>query len=151
MEIENAISNSEDETIELGTLFAKRLKTGDVVALYGPLGSGKTEFIKGVCNYFNVEQIVSSPTFTIMNQYYGEHNNEEVILYHVDLYRIKNPEELAEIGFNDCIYAPDAIKLVEWAEKAENFFPKKCYQVKILTDELDESKRTIRIELDLSE
>src|SRR5690606_18229308 len=99
MQEQNINSKSEKETIKLGFDFAKELKFGDVVALYGELGAGKTEFIKGLCHALNVEQMVTSPTFTIMNCYNGKINRSEVSIYHVDLYRIKNASELDEIGF----------------------------------------------------
>jgi tRNA threonylcarbamoyladenosine biosynthesis protein TsaE len=146
METENFKTMSEDETISLGNTFAKRLILGDVVALYGDLGSGKTEFIKGICDFFKVEEIVTSPTFTIMNQYTGIIKHNDLTIYHIDLYRIKSDKELDEIGFNECIYADDAIKLVEWAEKAENYLPGNRYSIRILTDKDIENNRLIEIE-----
>lgn len=146
MEIKKYISHSEEETIQLGEEFAKLLKPGSLTALYGELGSGKTEFIKGICNYFRVDDIVTSPTFTIMNTYFPENNSEIERILHLDLYRIKNLPELEEIGFADVIYDETSIKLVEWAEKAEpiieqhsNFF------VRIFQTDEDENKRTIEI------
>lgn len=138
-------SRSEEETMRLGNEFARVLKNGDVVALYGDLGAGKTEFIKGICEYFDVKEIVTSPTFTIMNHYNGENNDNDVVLYHIDLYRINNKEELLQIGFKDCIFSDRSIKLVEWAEKAEDMFPASHYIVEILPDIDDENFRTVNI------
>lgn len=138
-------SRSEEETVRLGNEFAKVLKNGDVVALYGDLGAGKTEFIKGICEYFDVKEIVTSPTFTIMNHYNGENNDNDVVLYHIDLYRVNNKEELLQIGFKDCIFSDRSIKLVEWAEKAEDMFPSSHYIVEILPDIDDENFRTVNI------
>ncbi|MBU3742842.1 MAG: tRNA (adenosine(37)-N6)-threonylcarbamoyltransferase complex ATPase subunit type 1 TsaE, partial [Candidatus Kapabacteria bacterium] len=111
-------SMSEDETIAIGQQFATNLHVGDVVALYGELGAGKTEFVKGICAHFNVSDIVTSPTFTIINQYGGQTSDGMPMrLYHVELYRIESDRELAEVGFDDCVFAHDAVKLVEWHDK----------------------------------
>jgi tRNA threonylcarbamoyladenosine biosynthesis protein TsaE len=139
-------SDSEDTTIALGKEFAARLQIGDVVALYGDLGAGKTEFVKGICSYFDVEQLVTSPTFTIINQYVGTFpDGEAVKLYHVDLYRIDSQEELAEVGFDDCVFSHDAIKLVEWSEKAEHLLPAAHYTVHITSDAVEDTVRHITI------
>ncbi len=118
METQTYTTKSEAETIELGKSFAEKLKKGDVVLFYGDIGVGKTEFIKGICKYFNVEEIVTSPTFTIINQYNGMLNGEEIAIFHIDLYRVKEKKELLEIGFEECLYSADSIKLVEWAENS---------------------------------
>ncbi|CAN5434527.1 tRNA (adenosine(37)-N6)-threonylcarbamoyltransferase complex ATPase subunit type 1 TsaE [soil metagenome] len=139
-------SNSEEETIAVGVEFAERLRVGDVVALYGDLGAGKTEFIKGVCAYFQVEGLVTSPTFTIINQYNGVTNDgTSVKIYHVDLYRIETDEELAGVGFDDMVFSHDAIKLIEWSEKAEHLLPTAHYTVRIMADDENDSYRTIEI------
>jgi tRNA threonylcarbamoyladenosine biosynthesis protein TsaE len=146
MTTETLRSDSEDTTIALGQDFASRLHIGDVVALYGDLGAGKTEFVKGICSYFEVEQLVTSPTFTIINQYAGSFPDGNVVkLYHVDLYRIDSQEELAEVGFDDCVFAHDAIKLVEWSEKAEHLLPAAHYTVHIATDAQEDNVRIITI------
>lgn len=137
---------SEEETVELGRRFAHNLERGDVVALYGELGAGKTEFVKGICEYFHVEEIVSSPTFTIMNQYTGvNRDHDEVMLYHVDLYRIDSSKELQEIGFNECTRSRNAIKLIEWAEKANGSLPRERYSVIFRFNDDDDDMRIIEI------
>ncbi len=145
MNTEEFISLSEEDTIALGAKFAERLNVGDAVALTGDLGSGKTEFIKGICDYFNVEDIVNSPTFTIINQYHGEKNKEEIHIYHLDLYRIKSPAELSEIGFSECLHSDEIIKLIEWAEKAGDFLCKWDYKVNLNLSDDDENLRQIII------
>lgn len=146
MEKQTFISNNEQETIDLGSTFAKSLKRGDIVALYGDLGTGKTEFIKGICRYLQVQDLVTSPTFTIMNHYFGELDSNPLDIYHLDLYRIKSLEELANIGFADCIYEENSIKLIEWADKAENILDENAnYLIAISQDDENEDLRTIAI------
>ena len=146
MEKQTFISNDEQETIELGRAFAKNLNKADIVALYGDLGTGKTEFIKGICQHFQVQDLVTSPTFTIMNHYFGELNSKPIDIFHLDLYRIKSLEELANIGFADCIYDENSIKLIEWADKAENILDENAnYLIAISQDNENENMRTITI------
>jgi tRNA threonylcarbamoyladenosine biosynthesis protein TsaE len=138
-------TNSEEETIVAGEDFAKRLLPGDTVALFGDLGSGKTEFVKGICNFFKVDDIVTSPTFSIMNQYKSHKSDLDMSIYHIDLYRIKK-EELREIGLQECVQTNKAIKLVEWAEKAEGIIPSEAYKVTIEPSMSDENRRFIYIQ-----
>ncbi len=141
------ITHDEDGTVELGRQFAQQLVESDVVALYGDLGAGKTEFVRGICEYFQVGEIVSSPTFTIINQYSGAapESEDEVKIYHVDLYRINSKRELEEIGFNECMMSNDCIKLIEWADKANGSLPRRRYSVIFRLNERDENERTIEI------
>ncbi|MBK9247237.1 MAG: tRNA (adenosine(37)-N6)-threonylcarbamoyltransferase complex ATPase subunit type 1 TsaE [Ignavibacteria bacterium] len=137
-------SRNEIETHSAGKQFAELLDKGDVVALFGDLGAGKTEFVKGVCDYFGVEDIVSSPTFTIMNQYFGtDSDGVEITIYHVDLYRINSIKELEEIGFDECMFSHNAIKLVEWPEKAGDMLPKVYWTVTISFEGEGENERKI--------
>jgi tRNA threonylcarbamoyladenosine biosynthesis protein TsaE len=147
METRQYKTESEAETIQLGYEFASNLKPGDTIAMYGELGSGKTQFIKGLCKYFKVGEIVTSPTFTIINQYFGTIGSNDITIYHIDLYRIKNIQELEEIGFVDCLMCRDAIKIVEWAEKADEYLRKANFVVRIKPSELDEDTRQFSIEI----
>jgi tRNA threonylcarbamoyladenosine biosynthesis protein TsaE len=145
MDIEVYSSTSEEETLRLGIEFSKRLVRGDVVAFYGELGAGKTEFIKGICEGLAVREIVSSPTFNIVNEYAGEDRGGRAItLYHIDLYRIESPAELVEIGMEETLQNPEAVKLIEWAEMAEALLPRERYDVK-LTALDDENGRRIEV------
>lgn len=146
MDVESYHSHSEDETNWLGGTFAERLRPGDIVSLSGDIGAGKTEFVKGVCERFGVEDIVSSPTFTIINQYFGaEVDDDEITIYHVDLYRITSAGELAEIGFQECMYAENAIKLVEWPEHAGELMPVADWTVSITFDGDNDNARAVEI------
>lgn len=149
MEIGDYITRSEEETIALGRKFAARLKPGDVVALYGELGAGKTEFVKGICDYFHVHEIVSSPTFTIINRYEGEDpQHHHITLYHIDLYRVNTNKELREIGLEECTEEKSAIKLIEWAEKANGTLPKRRYSIYFEFSPEDINTRHIHIRFD---
>jgi tRNA threonylcarbamoyladenosine biosynthesis protein TsaE len=117
------LTRSEDETIELGKRFSTILEPGDVVALFGDLGSGKTKFVQGVCIGLGVSEPVNSPTFIIMNKYKGR-----LTVYHFDFYRVKSVDEVIEIGFRDFIFN-DAVSLIEWADVVYELLPNKRYEV----------------------
>ncbi len=147
MVIEEVLTENEAQTIQFGEQFATRLHKGDVVVLEGELGAGKTEFVKGVCRFLAVDDLVTSPTFTIINQYTGElPNGDAVKVFHVDLYRIDDPAELAKIGFDDMIFAHDAIKLVEWPERAGSLLPSTYWKVHLEPDEKLNDVRRIVVE-----
>lgn len=139
-------SQSQRQTQSIGEEFAALLNPGDVVSLLGDLGAGKTEFVRGVCRFFNVEDIVTSPTFAIINQYDGTMaSGQPVTIYHVDLYRIDTPEELRSVGFEEMVHAPDAIKFIEWPEKASSVMPERHWTVSIEANPTDEDARVIRV------
>lgn len=136
---------SEIETASRAGSFAKTLRRGDVVALYGELGSGKTQFVKGVCKYFNVAQLVTSPTFVLMNRYSGsESGGRELMIFHFDLYRVKNLSEVYDLGYQEFFHG-DGICLVEWAEQLESLLPRRRYDVKLSFGK-KENERMIAIE-----
>jgi tRNA threonylcarbamoyladenosine biosynthesis protein TsaE len=109
-------STSEQETEELGRRLAETLKGGAVVAMYGDLGAGKTAFVRGMARGLGLDCRVSSPTFTIVNEYLGERE-----LIHFDLYRISGEEELFDIGWEDYL-SRGAICAVEWSENVPGAF-----------------------------
>ena len=147
MSVETLRSESEEETIEIGEQFALRLKRGDLTVLMGDLGVGKTEFVKGICQFLAVEDLVTSPTFSIINQYAGETpEGDAVKVYHVDLYRIESPDQLVEVGFDDMVFAHDAIKVVEWPENAGALLPEEYWRVTLESHEDADNVRDIRIE-----
>ncbi len=124
------------ETKKLGSLFAKELNGTDIVALCGGLGAGKTVFAKGIAEGLGIKEEIVSPTFTILKQYAGKEK-----LYHFDLYRIEDEEELEHIGFYDYL-GLDGICVIEWPENAENM--PECIKVRLTGSGSDE--RTIEIE-----
>jgi tRNA threonylcarbamoyladenosine biosynthesis protein TsaE len=91
--------------------------------LFGDLGSGKTQFVKGICKYFNVNDTVNSPTFIIVNEYKGKDSTsgKDLKLNHFDLYRLKNVKELSETGIDNYV-SNDSVCIIEWAELADEYF-----------------------------
>lgn len=114
------VSFSEKETREAGRKFAEELKPGSIIGLKGNLGAGKTQFVKGICDYFRVQDVVNSPTFMLVNEYKGVNKEEEIKIYHFDLYRLKSTAELEVIGFNEYLDS-SSIVLIEWPDIAEEF------------------------------
>ena len=113
-------TNSEKQTFNLGKKLAKTLKGSEVLALVGELGAGKTVLIKGIAAGLGIKKIITSPTFVLMKVYkIGIRNQELGIrnLVHIDCYRIKNPQEIADIGATEYFGRPDTIVVIEWAEK----------------------------------
>lgn len=102
------ISNSPEQTIQIAKKLAKSLKGGEIILLNGDLGAGKTTFAKGIALGLDIFDTVTSPTFTIMNSYSGR-----LDLYHYDMYRIDNPEELLELGVEDNLYL-GGVSVIEW-------------------------------------
>lgn len=135
-------STCEKDTFQLGVDLASDLRPGDTVAFYGDLGSGKTEFIKGICEGLNVEDLVSSPTFTIINQYTGVRADEtEIPVYHIDLYRIETEKELEDIGIGEILADPNSIKLVEWSEHECGTLPLQRYVVRFTPLDEEDCRR----------
>jgi tRNA threonylcarbamoyladenosine biosynthesis protein TsaE len=122
-------TSSETETLALAQAFAARLQRGDVVALQGELGTGKTLFAKGICEAFGAQAHVSSPSFVILNRYQGkDQNKQELLIYHLDLYRVKSLDEIYDLGFEEFFYG-DGITLIEWAEQLGDLLPPKRYDI----------------------
>ncbi len=134
------ISNSENETKQIGKEFAKSLKTGDVVVLTGDLGSGKTKFTEGVLSFFGLEDEISSPTFTIVNEYV----KDDVAIFHFDVYRLEDVDEFYAIGGEE--YFDKGISLIEWGEMIKDALPNKFIHVKFSRDLENENQRIITIE-----
>ncbi len=122
---------SADETYRLAKEIGEGLKPGAVIALIGDLGVGKTVFAKGLAAGLGISEHVSSPTFTIMQQY----ETGKMPLYHFDVYRIGDISEMDETGYEDCFYG-DGVSLVEWADMIDEIMPDDTVRVKIEKDPL---------------
>ncbi|MEG8947078.1 tRNA (adenosine(37)-N6)-threonylcarbamoyltransferase complex ATPase subunit type 1 TsaE [Rosettibacter firmus] len=131
------IVKSESETIELVKKLTDIIKEGDVVALNGELGTGKTFFVKAFCSFFGIEN-VSSPSFTIVNEYMGQKK-----IYHFDFYRIKKITELYDLGFEDYLIEKDAIIFIEWANLWKEILPEHFYEINF--EFLNDNSRLISI------
>ena len=134
------VSESEADTKEIGYEFAKYLSLGDVITLNGELGSGKTVFLMGIARYFNIEDEVSSPTFTIVNEY----NTSNFPIYHFDVYRLEDSDEFLEGVGTDYFFA--GVCLIEWGDKIiSDILPKSTIHIDIEKDENDTQKRIFKI------
>lgn len=138
------IVNSLNETRNFSKEFAKEVKNGDVILLNGEIGAGKTTFTKFLLENLGVKSIVSSPTFTLLNEYTGIFP-----VYHFDMYRITNSEELYELGFEDYLnsknspFVKTGLTIVEWGENVKEILPKEAIIVNI--EKIDENSRKFEI------
>ena len=110
--------NNLEETEEFGTKLGKILKSGDIICLNGDLGAGKTTLTKSIGLGLDVKEYITSPTFTLINQYRGR-----LPVYHFDEYRLENADELYDLGFDEYFYG-NGVCIIEWADKIENLLPK---------------------------
>lgn len=135
------VTKSSEETMRVGEKLARSLGVPVVISLVGDLGAGKTTFTKGFAKGFGVKDIVTSPTFTIMNEYDGRAK-----LYHFDMYRLSSMEEAIELGFEEYfdLSRLKGATIVEWAENVEGLLPMRHIEVTLTKGEGDE--RTIEIE-----
>ncbi len=122
------ISNSPAETKTVAADIVKELNSGSVICMYGDLGAGKTAFVQGMAEELGIDDHITSPTFTIVNEYYGK-----MPLYHFDVYRIGSSDEMFEIGFDEYING-DGISVIEWAELIEDILPDEYIKITILKD-----------------
>ena len=138
------LTQSAEETKECGTRFADTLTGGEVIALSGDLGAGKTHFIQGLAQGLGLKARITSPTFIIMRDYDLQKDKH---FYHVDLYRLEEniDRELGNLGITDLWGRKENIFAIEWAEKAKDFLPENAIWVKI--EDLGEEKRKITINI----
>ena len=125
-------SNNSGDTYELGKDYAKSAYAGEVIALDGDLGCGKTVFAKGFADGLGIKEPVTSPTFTILRQY----EDGRLPLYHFDVYRIEASDEMLETGFDEYI-GGDGVCIIEWAENVRDILPDDTVWIKIKKDDTD--------------
>ncbi|MCY4403372.1 MAG: tRNA (adenosine(37)-N6)-threonylcarbamoyltransferase complex ATPase subunit type 1 TsaE [Candidatus Poribacteria bacterium] len=137
-------TESPDETQAIGEKLGKRLKPGDVIALIGDLGSGKTCLTQGIARGVGIAQneVVSSPSYILINEYKGN-----IPIYHIDLYRLETAAEISDLGLGEYIDS-DGICIIEWAERMENGLPNTCITIHITWE--DENTRSIKIQHSIS-
>ena len=138
--METIITNSEQETKNIAKKIASKIEKKSIIVLSGTLGAGKTKFTEGFLSYFGLEKEISSPTFTIVNEY----KNEKIAIYHFDVYRLSDIDEFYAIGGEE--YFLKGICIIEWGEIIEEVLPKDYIKISIEKDEKDFEKRIIKIE-----
>jgi len=131
----NFVSHNENETKKIASLLASKLERGDIVVLSGDLGSGKTKFTEGFLSYWELDNEISSPTFTIVN----EHIKDDTNIYHLDVYRLADMGEFYAIGGTE--YFTNGICVIEWGELIEDILPKNYIKINFSKNENDESIR----------
>lgn len=129
------ISHSPGETWKLAERLAPRLSAGDVISLTGDLGAGKTVFVKGLADGLGIDEIITSPTFTIIKEYEGR-----LPLYHFDVYRLAHPDELDDLGVDEYFYS-EGVAVVEWGDKVSALLPTEHLEIRIVRLVDDEFRR----------
>ena len=135
MKKNNYLTNSYEDTMKLGIDFSKNLKNKDIVGLIGDLAAGKTTFVKGVLKGLGYEYTVSSPTFTLINNY-----EAKIEVMHVDFYREPNIQRWIELGFKELIYS-NGIVLIEWADLIPELIPSEAIMIKF--EHINQNERKI--------
>lgn len=139
MNLLKMVSSNLNDTLSFGKKLASKLSNGDVVVLSGELGSGKTKLTEGILSYFNLENEISSPTFTIVNEYI----KNDINIYHFDVYRLEDSSEFYEIGGDE--YFDKGICIVEWGEIIQDALPKDYIHIQFERDENNENIRILNI------
>ncbi|MBU3156816.1 tRNA (adenosine(37)-N6)-threonylcarbamoyltransferase complex ATPase subunit type 1 TsaE [Clostridium estertheticum] len=130
-----------DETYKIGELIGSLVNSGDIICLIGDLGTGKTHLTKGIAKGLDIKDNITSPTFTIVNEYTGR-----LKLYHFDVYRVNDPDEIEAIGFDEYIFS-DGVSVIEWANYIEEIIPPNKLTITIeKLPELGDNYRKINME-----
>ena len=132
------VSECYAETVALGERLGKTLKGGEVLAMFGGMGMGKTAFTQGICDGLGIQARVTSPTFAIVNQYEGR----PLSVFHFDMYRIENEDQLYNIGFYDYLDY-DGVLAIEWSENIAGFFDDE--HITVAFEKLGDTDRKITI------
>ncbi|MEW6610071.1 MAG: tRNA (adenosine(37)-N6)-threonylcarbamoyltransferase complex ATPase subunit type 1 TsaE [Patescibacteria group bacterium] len=123
-------SRSVTETMRLAHQFALRLRGGDIVALIGPLGAGKTTFVQGLARALGIKKLITSPTFILLKSYrLNKPFHHIIVLTHVDCYRLHNAQQLIDVGIQDHFDNPHTITVIEWADRMISIIPSRAYWI----------------------
>ncbi len=134
------ISNSTQQTQDFAQQFAQTLVGGETILLNGDLGAGKTHFVKGIAIGLGIDDVITSPTFALHNQY----ENGRLVLNHFDFYRIMDPAEAEILGLNEFFGDKQSVCCIEWSENVAELLPTNCITVTI--DKIDDNTRQITIQ-----
>ena len=135
------VSKCEQDTIDFAQKFAEKLNKKDIIVLSGELGSGKTKFVQGILKYFGLENEISSPTFTIVNEY----NSNICPIYHFDVYRLSDIDEFYAMGGEE--YFENGICLIEWGEMIEDALPSDYIKINFNKNDSNYEYRELQIEV----
>ena len=136
--MDKIIISSPDQLAEAARQFVGQMGDDTVFAFYGKMGAGKTTFIKAICEALGVTDVITSPTFAIVNEYRSEEDNE--LIYHFDFYRIKKLEEVYDMGYEDYFYSGN-LCLIEWPELIDDLLPDDAMRIRIA--EQPDGRRTV--------
>ncbi len=132
------VSNGVKDTLGIGKLIAKNLRKGDIVCLFGQLGSGKTVLTKGIAQGLGIKKNrVISPSFVLIR----EHKSGRLLLYHFDLYRLKDPKDIMAIGYEEYLY-DDGVSVIEWADRLKYLLPREFLKIELFLK--PDSKRRLK-------
>ena len=134
------ISHNETDTKNFAKNLSKICKSKDIIVLTGDLGSGKTKLTEGILTYFNLQDEISSPTFTIVNEY----DTEKIKIFHFDVYRLADVDEFFAIGGEE--YFEKGASIIEWGEMIEDYIPQRYLKLEFSRDNVNENQRLINIE-----
>lgn len=140
MDAQEYISKNPEATKKIAAKIAKTRKPGQVICLYGNLGGGKTTFTQGFAKALGISDNIPSPTFVILRQYKFGNDN---VLYHFDLYRLENENDVRNLGLTEIMEDKNGIVLIEWAKKAKKILPEN--RIDINFKYIDENTRKIRV------
>ena len=132
------LSRNEAETITLGQKIGAKLQRGDIIALQGTLGAGKTTITKGIAQALDIQDTITSPTFCLISEYEGV-----MPLYHMDVYRLEDSDDFINLGADDMLYG-QGVTLIEWSEKIMHELPQKTIILQLIPN--DDGSRTITLE-----
>lgn len=135
------VTKNQVETMELAQNFAKSLKGGETIALFGDLGGGKTTFTKGLAESLRVNDLITSPTFVLLKKYPAKIKDKKIELVHIDAYRVETIEDIKSVGIEDYLNREDVVLVVEWADKIMEILPKNMINIDFRF--IDENTREI--------
>lgn len=133
------ISHSENDTMNFAEKLASKMKLGDIIVLNGALGAGKTKFTEGFLRHFGLDNEISSPTFTIVNEY----NAKDISIFHFDVYRLSSSNEFYAIGGDD--YFSSGICIIEWGDIIKDALPKDYIEISFSKSDINENNRILNV------